>query len=88
MARHERACGPLKAGGRRVEWYRYGVTSRLERSFRRHCWLELRSMDTVIRSPELTCAATNYGSHDTEGCVTPRCQSAGLLYSAPREHDV
>ena len=24
MARHERAFGPLKAGGRRVEWYRYG----------------------------------------------------------------
>jgi hypothetical protein len=23
MARHERAFGPLKAGGRRVEWYRY-----------------------------------------------------------------
>ena len=24
VARHERAFGPLKAGGRRVEWYRYG----------------------------------------------------------------
>ena len=24
VARHERACGPPKAGGRRVEWYRYG----------------------------------------------------------------
>jgi hypothetical protein len=29
MARHERAFGPLKAGGRRVEWYRYGVTSKV-----------------------------------------------------------
>ena len=25
MARHERAFGPLKAGGRRIEWYRYEV---------------------------------------------------------------
>ena len=24
VARHERAFGPLKTGGRRVEWYRYG----------------------------------------------------------------
>ena len=24
VARHERACGTLKAGRRRVEWYRYG----------------------------------------------------------------
>src|SRR5436190_5281713 len=35
MARHERACGPLKAGGRRVEWYRYGVTSKVGASDRR-----------------------------------------------------
>ena len=33
MARHERAFGPLKAGGRRVEWYRYGIRERLDRPF-------------------------------------------------------
>ena len=29
VARHERACGPPQAGGMRVEWYRYGVPSKV-----------------------------------------------------------